>query len=150
VTASEHELNLRFFDYIAQRLEELLAASGITDYRPGASMRVVDEGIELRVESASRGRVTVGTIPHLEVARKFGQVAEAYVRELAARGDSWAPARATRTRESHALALDAKRYRDDGDTWPQVAEKIGRTSDHARKLVRSLSKKDRADSENDL
>jgi hypothetical protein len=84
--ANAGEVRDRMSRYLADRFAELYAASGLTDARPG-SMTVQEVGdgsvFDVRVESRSRGAVSVGTIPALELARRFGRAADDYLHELA-------------------------------------------------------------------
>lgn len=84
--ASEDDARERFFAFLARWFADLFAMSGVTDAVPLSSTvrwRDDETGLDLRVESAGRGRVVIGTIPALDIARDHGTAMEEYIRELA-------------------------------------------------------------------
>jgi hypothetical protein len=82
--ASAGEVQRRFIAYLGEQFAKLLAESDVTDFLPlSGSTRLLADRVELRVVSATRGLVVIGTIPDIDIARRFGDIALGYVQELA-------------------------------------------------------------------
>lgn len=87
--------------FVAERLQEMLDSSGVTDYEPGMSGVEVEGGTEFYVTSESRGRIKVGFLSHAEVNENLGRVILPHVETLEA-------AVAERTRKATAKRSSGK------------------------------------------
>jgi hypothetical protein len=73
---------------LSAQLAELFVASGITDaVFASTTLSPSDDGIgtDVYVESRSRGRVSIGTLPYLVVQARAGVIAVPYAEELEAK-----------------------------------------------------------------